>query len=75
MWRDLKKYAAAFFETHRTRKLGFLVGLLFGTAILVFGFLNTMFAFICGVIGLYAGSKFDSGDDLIDETLHRLDKM
>lgn len=75
MWKDLKKYAAAFFETHRTRKIGFVVGLVIGIAILVFGFFNTLFAFICGIIGLYVGAKFDNGDDLIDETLHNLDKI
>ena len=75
MWKDLKKYAAAFFETHRTRKIGFLTGFFAGVSILVFGFFNTFFTFICGLIGLYIGAKFDNGDDLIDETLFKLNKI
>ena len=75
MWNDLKEYASKFFETHRTRKIGFLGGVIAGVAILIFGFFNTVFAFICGIIGLYVGSKFDNGDDLIDDTLNKLNKI
>ena len=75
MWKDLKKYAALFFEKHRTRKIGFISGLIFGIAILIFGFFNTAFAFICGLIGLYIGAKVDNGDELIDETLYKLNKI
>ncbi|MBR1398081.1 MAG: DUF2273 domain-containing protein [Selenomonadaceae bacterium] len=75
MWTDLKTYAAVFFETHRTRKIGFIVGLILGIAILIFGFFNTLFVFIFGFIGLYTGAKFDNGDDLIDETLKKLDRI
>ena len=75
MWEDLKKYAATFFETHRTRKMGFVVGFIVGIAILIFGFFNTMFVFICGLTGLYIGSKFDNNDNLIDEVLQKLNKM
>ncbi|MBR1729323.1 MAG: DUF2273 domain-containing protein [Selenomonadaceae bacterium] len=75
MWNDLKECVAKFFETHRTRKIGFLGGVIAGVAILIFGFFNTVFAFICGIIGLYVGSKFDNGDDLIDDTLNKLNKI
>ena len=75
MWKDLKEFAATFFETHRTRKIGFIIGIILGIAILLFGFLNTFFTFICGLVGLYVGAKFDNGDELIDETLHKLNKI
>lgn len=75
MWKDLKKYAAAFFETHRKRKIGFVTGLVAGISILIFGFFNTFFAIICGLIGLYIGSKFDDSDDFVDETLRKLNKI
>ena len=75
MWKDLKEFAAAFFKTHRTRKIGFLVGLIWGVLILIFGFVNTSFIFICGLIGLYIGSRFDNSDDLIDETLRKLNNI
>ncbi len=75
MWNDLKKFFSAFFETHRTRKIGFVIGIIFGIAILIFGFFNTVFAMICGLIGLYIGAKFDNGDELIDETLRKLNRI
>jgi len=75
MWKDLKKYATAFFETHKNRKIGFIIGFIVGISILIFGFLNTFFVFICGLTGLYIGSKFDSSDDLIDETLRKLNRI
>ena len=75
LWEDLKECAAEFFETHKSRKIGFVIGLIAGAAILVFGFLNTLFAFCCGLIGLYIGAKFDNRDDLIDDTLRRLERF
>ena len=75
MWQSLKLATSQFFETYRGRKQGFLVGILVGAVILNFGFFNTMFAFFCGFIGLYIGAKLDGGDDLIDKTLERLDKI
>ena len=75
MWEDVKRYAIEFFSTHRTRKTGFIIGLIFGIAILMFGFFNTLFACTCGIIGLYVGAKFDNGDDLIGKTLKKLDRV
>ena len=75
MWKDLKSYAANFFKAHRTRKIGFVIGLLLGICILLFGLFNTFFIFLCGFIGLYIGSQFDSSDELIDETLRKLNKI
>ncbi len=75
MWEDVKNLITEFFSTHRDRKIGFTLGLIVGAAILVFGFFNTLFAFFCGVIGLYIGSRFDRGDDLIERTLKRLEKI
>ena len=75
MWQNFKLAASQFFETHRGRKQGFLIGVIIGIAILTFGFFNTVFAFGCGFIGLYIGAKLDGGDDLIEKTLERLDKL
>lgn len=75
MWQNVKHMAAEFFETHRGRKQGFFIGVSIGIAILIFGFFNTLFAFGCGFIGLYIGAKLDGGDDLIEKTLERLDKI
>ncbi len=75
MWEDLKNLTSEFFSEHRDRKIGFTLGILIGAAILTFGFFDTLFAFFCGVIGLYIGSRFDRGDDLIERTLKRLEKI
>ena len=75
MWEDVKRCIIEFFSTHRTRKMGFITGLIFGILILIFGFFNTLFALTFGVIGLYIGAKFDNGDDLIGKTLKKLDKI
>lgn len=75
MWDDLKLLITEFFETHRTRKIGFLIGLITGVSILVFGFINTFFAGVCGLIGLCIGAKIDGADDLIDKTLANIDRF
>ena len=74
MWGEVKKLIKLGFETYPKRKIGFLVGVLFGVLIINFGFFQTLFAFFCGVIGLYIGSRFDDGDDLIDATLRALEE-
>lgn len=73
MWGEIKTIIAKSFEVYPKRKLGFLGGVIFGAAILTFGFFNTLFAFFCGIIGLYIGSRFEEGDDLIDKTLKTLE--
>ena len=74
MWEEVKIFISNFFAQHTNRKLGFIGGVLVGAAVWLFGFFPTLFAFFCGVIGLYIGSRFDEGDDLIDRTLKALDK-
>ena len=75
MLNDFLNFIKSQFETHPNRKIGFLSGVIFGAAILIFGFFSTMFAVFCGVIGLYIGSKFDEGDDLINRTLKSIEKI
>ena len=75
MWHDFKLLVIDFFETHRTRKIGFIIGFLTGAAILTFGFFNTLFAALCGTVGLCIGAKIDGADDLIDKTLANIDRI
>ena len=75
MLKDFLNFIQKNFETHTNRKIGFLVGVLFGAVILIFGFFPTLFALMCGVIGLYIGSRFDEGDDLINSTLKKIEKI
>lgn len=75
MLKEVASYVKGLFETHTNRKIGFIVGVAFGAAVLIFGFLKTMFALMCGVVGLYIGSRFDDGDDLIARTLKALEEV
>ena len=71
----IKNFIIDLFESHRTRKIGFITGLITGAAILTIGFFDTFFIFICGVIGLFVGSRFDSKDDLVEKILNKLDQL
>lgn len=75
MFQAIKNFVIDLFESHRTRKIGFIAGLLTGVAILTIGFFNTLFIALCGLIGLFAGSRFDSKDDLVDKLLIKLDEI
>lgn len=75
MLEAVKNFVIDLFESHRTRKLGFIAGLFTGVTILLIGFFNTMFIALCGLIGLFAGSRFDSKDDLVEKILIKLDKI
>jgi len=63
------------FATHTNRKVGFIAGAALGAAMLIFGFIQTLFIIMCGVIGLYIGARFDDGDDLIHRTLKALEEV
>ncbi|MBQ6005126.1 MAG: DUF2273 domain-containing protein [Selenomonadaceae bacterium] len=75
MFEAIKNFVIDLFESHRTRKIGFITGLVAGAAILSIGFFNTLFIFLCGTIGLFVGSRFDSKDDLVEKILHKLDEI
>ena len=74
MWEEVKLQIQNLFAVHRERKLGFMLGIFLGAVILTIGPLKTFFIFFCGVIGLYIGSRFDGGDDLIGKTLRAIEK-
>ena len=71
----IRNFVIDLFESHRTRKIGFITGLITGGAILLLGFFNTLFIFLCGVVGLFVGSRFDSKDDLVDKIIRKLDEI
>lgn len=71
----LKNFFIDCFENYRTRKIGFILGMITGIAILIFGFFNTIFVVMCGLIGLFVGSRFDGKDDLVEKLIRKLDEM
>ena len=56
-------------------KAAIVAGLVAGGAILFIGFFNTLFILLCGTIGLFIGSRFDSKDDLVEKILMKLDEI
>ena len=75
MFDAIKNFVIDLFESHRTRKIGFITGLITGGAILIIGFFNTLFILLCGTVGLFVGSRFDSKDDLVDKIIRKLDEL
>ncbi|MBQ7198316.1 MAG: DUF2273 domain-containing protein [Selenomonadaceae bacterium] len=75
MWKEIKELLKLYFESHFTRKIGFLLGVFLGILILIFGPLQTFFLLFCGVVGLYVGSRFDDEDDLVGRTLRMLERV
>ena len=75
MLEAIRNFVIEVFESHRTRKFGFIAGLCTGVSILLIGFFNTIFILLCGVIGLFVGSRFDSKDDLVEKLLRKLDEI
>ena len=75
MFDAIKNFVIDLFKGHRTRKVGLIVGLFTGVAILIIGFFNTLFIALCGLVGLFVGSRFDSKDDLVEKLLMKLDNI
>ena len=75
MLESIKKFVVNFFDTYCSRKVGFILGAVTGVAILLFGFFNTLFVVLCGLVGLFVGSRFDSKDDLVDKLINKLDEL
>ena len=75
MFEAVKNFVIDLFESHRTRKIGSITGLATGVAILLIGFFNTLFILLCGTVGLFIGSRFDSKDDLVEKILMKLDEI
>ncbi|SHK93547.1 Small integral membrane protein [Selenomonas ruminantium] len=53
-------------QDHRGKTLGFGIGMLLGTAVLIFGFWHTFFVICCGLIGLFIGCQLDNGEDAVE---------
>lgn len=75
MLEGVKNFLIDLFDGHRPRKVGLIIGIITGIAILLIGFFNTLFISLCGLIGLFVGSRFDSKDDLVDKIIMKLDEM
>jgi uncharacterized membrane protein len=51
-------------QGHGGKILGALLGLALGTGILLFGFLQTLFVILCGMVGIVVGKQFDDKSDM-----------
>ena len=59
---EIKVLAAELWQKHRCKTCGLFLGLVIGAAILLFGFWNTVFVLVCGLLGLMIGIRMDKGE-------------
>jgi uncharacterized membrane protein len=71
MYEDFKQILSKSWEEHPGKTTGIGLGFLAGCAILLFGFWQILFLLVCVAAGLYIGTKFDRGDEI----LHRLARV
>ena len=60
----MKLLAEDLWQNHRGKAVGLVLGLAIGIAILLFGFWNTVFVLVCGLLGLLIGIQMDKGEAL-----------
>ncbi len=61
-----------FYNSHRGGVIGGIVGLVIACAILIIGFLHTLFIAICVGIGYYIGKRLSEDKDYIKNLLDRV---
>ncbi len=71
MKEDMKELVGALWVNHRCKACGLVLGLVLGVAVLLFGFWNTVFVLVCGLLGLFIGIKLDKGENFTE----RLDRF
>lgn len=71
MCEDIKQMITDFWHEHPGKAMGILIGFLLGCSVLLFGFWEILFVAVCAVGGLYVGTKFDKGNDV----LHQLSRV
>lgn len=62
---EMRELIGDLWQNHRCKMVGLLLGLVIGMAILLFGFWNTVFVLLCGLLGLFIGIKLDKGEDFL----------
>ncbi len=66
MKEEFTKVLTELWQDHRGKTSGFIIGMLFGTAVLCFGFWHTFFVICCGLVGLFIGLQLDNGEDAVE---------
>lgn len=64
---ETRQLAQILWKNHQWKLSELVVGIVLGTAILVFGFWNTAFVVFCGLIGLLVGIKLDRGETFLEQ--------
>ncbi len=65
MKEEIQEFVLTTWKSHRAAMAGTILGLVLGFAVLLFGFWKTLFVLLCGIIGMFIGSRLDRGDDLL----------
>lgn len=61
---DFKENILPLLIANKGKTLGTLLGMLLGMAVLCFGFWNTVFVLLAGLVGLFIGVQLDNGVDV-----------
>lgn len=72
MLEELKQWMGGFFTEQCKGKIGLILGMLVGVAVLVFGFWKTAFVLLCGCIGQYIGMRMEKDKDWMQRVLSNL---
>ena len=65
MKEELRALVQLAWREHRGKLVGTILGLVLGISVLLFGFWKTVFVLLCGLIGLFVGSRVDRGEDFL----------
>ena len=64
---DFKENILPILVENKGKTLGTLLGIMLGIAVLCFGFWNTVFVLLAGLVGLFIGVQLDNGVDVAGE--------
>ena len=65
MRKELREALDDLWHNHRGKTIGTILGIVFGMAVLCFGFWYTVFVLCCGLVGLFVGMQLDRGEDIL----------
>lgn len=60
---DFERVFGGLWNYHRGKTIGILIGFLFGLMVVVLGFFEAVFIFLCMMLGFFIGKKVDNNID------------
>ena len=63
---EIKALCRQLWQHHRGKVVGTFSGVFLAVAVLIIGFWKTIFIVLCGLVGLFFGTRADRGDRFTD---------